>query len=35
LENYNDIKDCPVDIEAKFLKIMNVTDLNNDGIGEI
>ncbi len=33
---YDFIKDCPVDIEASFLKnTLNVTDLNNDGIGEI
>ena len=33
---YDYIKDCTVDIEASFLKnTLNVTDLNNDGIGEI
>ena len=33
---YDYIKDCPVDIEASFLKnTLNITDLNNDGIGEI
>lgn len=33
---YDYIKDCPVEIEASFLKnTLNVTDLNNDGIGEI
>ena len=33
---YDYIKDCPVDIEASFLKnTLNVTDLNNDEIGEI
>ena len=30
------IKDCPVDIEAKFIKnTLKITDLNNDGIVEI
>ncbi|CAN5476043.1 hypothetical protein BH10BAC5_BH10BAC5_28500 [soil metagenome] len=33
---YDFIKACPVDIEAKFIKnTLQVTDLNNDGIGEI
>ena len=33
---YDYIKDCPVDIEASFLKnTLYITDLNNDGIGEI
>ncbi len=33
---YDLIKDCPVDIEAKFLKnTLSVTDLNNDGVAEI
>jgi hypothetical protein len=33
---YDLIKDCPVDIEAKFIKnTLQVTDLNNDGIGEV
>lgn len=33
---YDYIKDCPVDIEANFIKnTLNITDLNNDGIGEI
>jgi hypothetical protein len=33
---YDFIKDCPVDIEAEFLpNTLQVTDLNNDGIGEV
>lgn len=33
---YDYIKDCPVDIEANFIKnTLKITDLNNDGIGEI
>lgn len=33
---YDYIKDCPVDIEANFIKdTLHITDLNNDGIGEI
>lgn len=33
---YDYIRDCPVDIEANFIKnTLHVTDLNNDGIGEI
>ena len=33
---YDYIKDCPVDIEANFIKdTFHITDLNNDGIGEI
>ncbi|HRI34938.1 MAG TPA: hypothetical protein PLD02_14410, partial [Saprospiraceae bacterium] len=33
---YDFISDCPVDIEAKFVKnSFQVTDLNQDGIGEI
>jgi hypothetical protein len=33
---YDFIKDCPVDIEAKFIKnTLQITDLNNDGIGEV
>lgn len=33
---YDFIKDCPVDIEASFIKnTLNITDLNNDGIAEI
>ena len=33
---YDFVKDCPVDIEASFLKnTLNITDLNNDGIEEI
>lgn len=33
---YDFIKDCPLDIEASFLKnTLTITDLNKDGIGEI
>ncbi len=33
---YDFISDCPVDIEAKFIKnSFQVTDLNQDGVGEI
>jgi hypothetical protein len=33
---YDFIKECPVEIELNFInKTFNVTDLNNDGIGEI
>lgn len=33
---YDFIKDCPVDIEATFIKkTFQVTDLNQDGVGEI
>ena len=33
---YDYIKDCMVDLEAKFIKnTLQVTDLNNDGIGEV
>ncbi|PIF30139.1 hypothetical protein CLU81_0543 [Flavobacterium sp. 9] len=33
---YDYVKDCPVDIIASFVKnTLNITDLNNDGIGEI
>lgn len=33
---YDFISDCPVDIEAKFIKnSFQVTDLNHDGVGEI
>jgi hypothetical protein len=33
---YDFISDCPVDIEAKFIKnSFQVTDLNNDGVSEI
>lgn len=33
---YDFIKDCPVDIEASFIKnIFQVTDLNKDGVSEI
>lgn len=33
---YDFVKDCPVDIQASFLKnTLAVTDLNKDGIGEI
>lgn len=33
---YDFISDCPVDIEAKFIKnVFQITDLNNDGVGEV
>jgi hypothetical protein len=33
---YDFIKDCPVDLEASFVKnTLQVTDLNNNGIGEV
>lgn len=33
---YDFISDCPVDLEASFVKnTLQVTDLNNDGVGEI
>jgi len=33
---YDLITDCPVDLEASFIKnTLQVTDLNNDGIGEV
>ena len=33
---YDYVKDCPLDIEASFLtNTLHVTDLDNDGIGEI
>ncbi|MGQ7947594.1 M949_RS01915 family surface polysaccharide biosynthesis protein [Flavobacterium sp. WC2509] len=33
---YDFVKDCSLDIEASFLKnTLTITDLNNDGIGEI
>ncbi|MBO9205239.1 MULTISPECIES: M949_RS01915 family surface polysaccharide biosynthesis protein [Niastella] len=33
---YDLISDCPVDLEASFVKnTLQVTDLNNDGIGEV
>ena len=33
---YDFIKDCPVDIETTYLKnSFQVTDLNNDGVGEV
>lgn len=33
---YDFINDCPVDLDAKFIKnTFQVTDLNKDGIGEI
>jgi hypothetical protein len=33
---YDYIKDCPVDLEARFVpNTLQVTDLNNDGVGEV
>jgi hypothetical protein len=33
---YDFISDCPVDLEASYIKnTLQVTDLNNDGIGEV
>ena len=33
---YDFISDCPVDLEARFVKnTLQVTDLNNDGVGEV